>query len=626
MPRVLARSLWILVVVTGIWASLVLLWLLIGLFWPGMGQLQIVALPEDALLVWLAHFLLEMAQAFPAIFLSSIVLAFSFVLKPTDFPMENRSLPEAKTLSQISLLLILGSSFLAFLVLFTEPVVKDFLAQASYKVKQTAALEQAFIRIRKADSQARDPEEKLVYGQEESALLQRLLILRPKARFFIESSPFDYEFEYQIIRSHIELEKFFDLRLLPKAQELQAGDDRPVTEMIQSAEKLADVPVFERNDYQINHLAYQALLRMINGENQGLPFNAELLQKAKDLITLSWQDVSEKTLSSSERLRASYFFRKGKSLGDYQFKNYLEAYYGFQELHRENPQDAEVARYEGLALEHVKETVLFAEDMDVLFQVPGWDNIAFRNPSPDLPMQDTDTVELVHIGRLLDTTQGTFVKDFEVLRYRKDGTVLLHWTAPYGKWVDGEVYFNVWHKNRPDPLYPKIDLQTNGNHLYKTGELTPPPYHLEIRVDDLAFLAQNELPEDLGTFDLMSHAADLKSLGVDPLPWQTEFVFRFLSPLAFLALSFATVFIAWLLRSSATGKMPWIWRSLVIILPAILGGVVEVASWIMRLLTSGLLSKFGFVLAFASLTSAVVALMVIFLVATWIELSRHRPR
>ena len=264
--------------------------------------------------------------------------------------------------------------------------------------------------------------------------------------------------------------------------------------------------------------------------------------------------------------------------------------------------------------------------MDVLFQVPGWDNIAFRNPSPDLPIQDTGTIELVHIGRLLDTSQGTFVKDFEVLRYRKDGTVLLHWTAPYGKWVGDEVYFNVWHKNRPDPLYPKIELQTEGNHLYKTGELTPPPYHLQIHVDDLAFLAQNELPEALGTFDLMSHSADLKSLGVDPLPWQTEFVFRFLSPLGFLALSFATVFIAWLLRSSATGKMPWIWRSLVIILPVILGGVIEAASWIMRLLTSGLLSKFGFAAAFVSLSSASVALMVAFLVASWIELSRHRPR
>ncbi len=95
-------------------------------------------------------------------------------------------------------------------------------------------------------------------------------------------------------------------------------------------------------------------------------------------------------------------------MGDFQFQNFLEAYYGFQELHNENPRDQEVTQFLELSRQKTDGRVLFTQEMDVLFEVPGSENLVFLNR--ESPM------EVVRVGKLLNTSQGVFLKDFEFLR------------------------------------------------------------------------------------------------------------------------------------------------------------------------------------------------------------------
>jgi hypothetical protein len=530
-------------------------------------------LPEDFLVGIGFQFLAEGLSWIPALVFSAVVLTFSFWMKPEDLPQgANRAL------TRLSLLAVVTTMAFALVALLCQPWVDAALGDLAFRRDQTNRLEEAYQGIkRKGDQQTPDD------IRTRMSLLKRLGQLRPDQSQRSSSEPFDYDFELQILKAHLDLDTFFQLRTLPGVAVVPLDSQSTVDDLLSRAEAALAASDGDQ-EFQANLWAVQAYRRLMNASDQGKAIDAKSLARAKAAVDTSWGRIYEKTLAADERKKASYFFRKGKSLGDFQFENYLEAYYGFQELNRENPGDQEVAQHEALALEKVSGQVLFSQDMDVLFQVPGSENLVFVN-------RETAPWEVIRVGKLLNTSQGVFLRNLEFLRYDTQGNVLLHWTAPYGRWTESGIDFRVWDKELPRPLFTQVMVETPGNLFNPNGDVDPPRFQPRVTVRDLEVVnADAPLPQTLGTWDLLAHGRSIEVLGYNSRLFQTEFVTRLASPFGFFVAILLVAALAWGHRAHDQGRSWWF---LFPLLPLVAEFIVQTGQWISRLTVGGLLQVLG---------------------------------
>lgn len=534
--------------------------------WVGMGY-QLVS----DLLSWI-----------PALSMSALVLAFSYLVKPEDLPKR-----ETDALVRFAVLSIVATVAFAVVELLGQPWVTAQLDDLSFRWNQTQRLEDQYLKIKALGSERETPSDL----DARMSLIKRLGVLRPFQGQFGGKERFDYDFELAILKAHAELDDFFKLRTASGG--VPVGDEARVTvdELLSRAETALADRSMDR-EYQANLWGVTAYWRLMNHADQGKVLDSRNVARAQAVVDESWQRIYQKTLAANERLKASYFFRKGKSLGDFQFQNYLEAYYGFQELHRENPQDQEVTQHWTLSREKVADKVLFTQDMDVLFAVPGSENLVFLNRQ--------EPPEVVRIGRLLNTSQGVFVKDFEFLRFDAQGRVLLHWTAPYGRWSSDGIDFRVWDKENPHPNFPLVLQESAGDEYNPDASVDPPKFLPRVSVADLGVVnASQPRPQTLGTWDLLTHGQAIEALGYNSRLFQTEFVVRLAAPFGFFVAFLLVFALAWSNRAREPGRSWWF---LVPLLPLVAEFLVETAAWLSRLVVGGLLAWTGL-----ELTSVILA-------------------
>jgi len=546
-------------------------------------------LPEDALAGAGYWFLNEVLLWLPALAFSALLLTCAYQLKPGDLPRG-----ETQALVRFSILAIVASVVFAASALLAQPWTAARLDDLAFRWNQTRQLEDQYLKLK-----ALGPDKQTAADLDaRMSLINRLGLLRPLQGQRSGQERIDYGFELAILKAHFDLDEFFRLRTVPGA--LAHGDENTVTinELLARAEAALADPK-QDSEYQANLWGVTAYRRLMTTADQGGPLDAKTLARAQAVVAQSWSRIYEKTLRADERLKASYFFRKGKSLGDFQFQNYLEAYYGFQELRRENPEDKEVTQHWELSRQKVAGQVLFSQEMDVLFAVPGSENLVFldRDSPP----------EVVRIGKLLNTSQGVFVKDFEFLRFDSRGQVLLHWTAPYGRWGDDGIDFRVWDKEEPRPQFPVVLAETRGNEFNPQATVDPPRFVPRVSVRELEVVNSNQpRPQTLGMWDLLVHGRGIEALGYNSRLFQTEFVTRLGAPFGFFVAFLFVFALAWNNRAHDSGRSWWL---LVVVLPLVTEFTVQTCIWASRLAVGGALAVFG-------LETTVTALVIVFLAAS----------
>jgi len=547
-------------------------------------------LPEDHLTGLGLSLLERLASWLPALAFSALLLTFSFWLRSADLP-EGDSAP----LVRFSLLAIGASVLFALVSLLGQPWVDAQLDALGFRQHQARNLEDAYLKLKAATPGTRA--ETRASFDARMALVKRLVLLRPDQAKQTEGERFDYDFELQILKAHFELDDYIRLRTLPESAAAPEESGTTIEELlVRGEEALADEA--SGREYQANLWGYQAYRRLMNAVDQGKAVDNRDRERAKAVVETSWERIYARTLAEDERLKASYFFRKGKSLGDYQFQNFLEAYYGFRELHEENPSDAEAGRYFELSQAKVAERILFRQDMEVLFAVPGLKNLVFRHR--DNPL------EIVRIGRLLDTSQGVYVRDFELLRLSPYGEVLLHWKAPYGRWGADGVDFHVWDLEKPQPYFPVV-LQAAPNQDFEPeAAVDPPKFQPRVSVRDLEVVnADQPRPQTLGTMDLLLHGRAIETLGYNSGLFQTEFLLRLGTPFGFF-LAFLFLFVlAWSARVHEPGRTWWF---LVPALPLVMQFLSDSVLWLSKLGLGTMVALWGLEVTVGILTVSFVVL------------------
>ena len=589
MSRLGRRFLAVFGVLVAFAAGLLLLQMLGQWLWPKVFGALPNWLPEEALGGAGYRFLNNLLLWLPALAFSALLLTCSYQLKPEDLPPG-----ENQALVRFSLLAIIASVVFAASAMLAQPWTAARLDDLAFRWNQTRQLEDEYLRLKglgTANQTAADLDARM-------SLIKRLGLLRPLQGQRSANERMDYDFELAILKAHFDLDEFFRLRTVSGAVPRGDEDTLSVDELLTRAEAALADPALDR-EYQANFWGVTAYRQLMNNADQGKALDTKRVVRAQAVVELSWARIYQKTLSADERLKASYFFRKGKSLGDFQFQNYLEAYYGFQELHRENPEDQEVTQHWELSRQKVTGQVLFLQEMEVLFAVPGSENLVFLNrESPP---------EVVRIGKLLNTSQGVFVKDFEFLRFDSRGRVLLHWTAPYGRWKDEGIDFRVWDKEEPRPRFPVVLTETPGNEFNPLGTVDPPRFVPRVSVRELEVVNSNQpRPQTLGTWDLLVHGRGIEALGYNSRLFQTEFIVRLAAPFGFFVAFLFVFALAWSNRAHEPGRSWWL---LVLVLPLVSEFLVQTCVWASRLVVGGSL-------AFVGLENTAVALGVVFLAAS----------
>jgi hypothetical protein len=583
-------------ILLGLMAAVDALWLVLRLFIPAWGALG-PWLPEDLWAGLWYQFLSDLADWLPSLGLSALLLTCSYWLRPEELPKA-----ETEALSRSSFLAMAASVAFAVVALLGQPWVSAQLDDLAFRNQQTRQLEDAFLSLKNKGVAHQTPADLNAM----LSLLKRLGVLRPyQSQQKSADERVDYDFQLQILRARFDLADFFRLRTLPGAAAQADESKETVDELLTNAEQALKA---DDEEFQANLWGVTAYRRLINAADQGTPIDGRLMDRAKNVVDASWRSIYAKTLASDERKRASYFFRKGKSLGDFQFQNYLEAYYGFLELYDENPNDAEVAQHKTLSKEKLTGQVLFSQEMDVLFAVPGSENLVFLNR--DSPR------EVVRIGKVLNTSDGVYVKDFEFLRTNAQGDVLLHWTAPYGRWDDG-IDFRVWDEEKPESRFPEVLAETPGNEYNPLNTVDPPRFKPRVTVRDLELVGARQLrPQTLGTADLLTHGKAIEALGYNSRLFQTEFVVRLASPLGYFVAMLLVFALGWTNRAHEGSRTWWL---LVPVLPLVTEFAVQTSAWAIRLVVGGLLALTDLWLTVAVLAAAFVAASIASIV--WLQVS-----
>lgn len=327
-------------------------------------------------------------------------------------------------------------------------------------------------------------------------------------------------------------EELRDLRETVR-DERQAPDEAPTVSdelgRASSARELIDRAVAARTegDYSTAHYMAVLALALAPQNDEATRIAAEALARL-EALTQTEEETAEGTL----------FRRKQDAKAALTRQDYVSAYYQFAQLVEDSPQDLDARRYLVLAQESVSELTVFYDEVTDALALPGAPDLAFVN------QETTDYAEVISIGKLVQTPDGVYAQDVELIQVEPDGGRRIHLVSDYGQILDDTLILNVISRGaerndrRPRYISGQTDAITEG-----IVSLVPD-------TDELFLLAAvSRDPASASITALSRTITALESYGLLPEPIRLEFLQRLVTPFAFVIISLFSLGFAWRFRS-----------------------------------------------------------------------------
>ena len=217
--------------------------------------------------------------------------------------------------------------------------------------------------------------------------------------------------------------------------------------------------------------------------------------------------------------------QEGLSLLEYE--RYIEAYYHFLNLSTLYPTDPDIQKYLAQSREGVQEIAFFYADIEDYLLLPGNRDLILVNRRTD------EYIELVSIGTLFRDADTAFFEKIEVLRIaasnERRGEVLVHFEAPYGKFLGGSINLNCISREDPQVRFlPEHLSDSPGGPLDNAVPLGVP-------LDRLSGFTSNPYSFDkTGLFELIEFIDLFPAHGLRNEPVMSELLRRAMFPFSFL--------------------------------------------------------------------------------------------
>ena len=315
-------------------------------------------------------------------------------------------------------------------------------------------------------------------------------------------------------------------------------------------------------------------------------------RNAADTIAASIQErLSSYQADAAELENKALFQMKTKAFNDLS-SNDVElvsrAYYTFLMLTQNHADDPEPRNYLSQSIAKLKQLAYFIDEADYLIAMPGLVDLFFVNSSTE-----DEYVELVAIGRVIQSDNGTFASDIEVVSFLPDGSIRCRTSAETGKIMqspNGTLSIYMRGIDPIDSAGTRLPNYSGQDSEAGCGEI------LSLRPD----LGELELVSRSGRNLDSYHLGDLWELGetVSPLGYpadviQVAVLSRIVSVFGILVLSLLALAIGWRLRSPG-GRPPVGGIILIPTFPLIAYFVIEMYEYVHRLIVGASLAIWGF--------------------------------
>ena len=373
-------------------------------------------------------------------------------------------------------------------------------------------------------------------------------------------------------------EELRELREQVRADSARAEAERADAEnaavITASASELLDRAVASQNARDFSTAHYLATLaRALEPENdEAARLAAEALSRL--------QTVGP---SSEEEEEAALFARKQSAKAALTRLDYVSAYYEFASIIEDYPFDVDAQRYFVTAQESVASQTVFYDEVSAAMALPGLSDLAFVNRAT------AEVVELISIGKIVQTQDGIYVEDVEVFAITPEGRVLTQIVAEFGQLLDGRLILNVISRGsdrndrRPQYLAGQVDAITEG-----IIQLTPNANELFL----LASVSQD--PASASTTALSQTTSTLERFGLLSEPVELEFLQRVATPFMFVVFSIFALGFSWRYRSRYLSLPPIATLVLIPIAPLAIAPAYLGFVHAQRLLLATLLLPLGF--------------------------------
>ena len=267
-------------------------------------------------------------------------------------------------------------------------------------------------------------------------------------------------------------------------------------------------------------------------------------QAAKDLSSEAWAALSRIEPSREEAEAYSLYSQKKRGTELLLSDNPIEAYYLFNRLAIDNPEDPDIAKYLKKSIEKTVNLTYFIDDAEKALTFPGVYSICFLNSSTD------NLKEVFYFGKMVTLLEGTFFKDIEVVSFDPSQGIKSHLTAEYGKLVGDHIVLNgIDRENSSFRKVPVYIVSRKLPELYNT---------IKLNVDSklLHGLSGSEnIYKKMSILELFEFEPIIQELGWSAEPLFIEIIYRILQPCAFIILSLIMIAVGWKYRRFE-GKIP----------------------------------------------------------------------
>ncbi len=261
------------------------------------------------------------------------------------------------------------------------------------------------------------------------------------------------------------------------------------------------------------------------------------------------------------------------------------AHFRFQELLKAAPNDPDILRFGAEAEEQVESISFYVEDARLYSgnHFTGRSNILFRNRS------GADLVEYVTAKRMVQSPEGDFFFDVEILQQRDDG--YLHFQADFAKRIEDNLFFRAIEG---DPAFGTDQERIHGPRRLGGNSSAVIPGYIPLipDIDEVILLsAGSENFEGIpvtGLFELprlfSAHGRSESAAGMAA-------VSRIMRILGFFIVALGSVAFGWRYRSFYLSRPPFLALLAIPLFPALLWWMRGIPAFLLALLVFGLVPE-----------------------------------
>ncbi|MDC7226189.1 MAG: LptF/LptG family permease [Spirochaetales bacterium] len=313
------------------------------------------------------------------------------------------------------------------------------------------------------------------------------------------------------------------------------------------------------------------------------------------ISTRAWTALSRTEPSKEDEEEFRLFSEKKRGTELLLAGKPIDAYYLFNQLNVDHPEDPDVLKYLDESRRKTRELTYFTGEAEEALNFPGINDIAFLNSTDEFER------ELVYFGKMVTIPSGTYFRNIEAIRF--DGTgVNRHIIAEYGKLSGDHIVLNgIDRENSNLKIYPEY-LQTDSMpELYNTLKLNVEWTHL-------SGLGGSDIYHKMSLIDLIEYEPVISGYGWMVEPLYIEIITRILNPCGFIILSLAAIALGWKYRRFS-GRVPVAGFILLPVVVYITALFCETYLYAMRLLCSWIFLSFGKPAAISLLAASQIILL-----------------